>query len=69
MSLQLKYSLAIKEFNDGFIINLYIFGSDKWHRDISKKLLLHGINCLNAPERFDEPLPWSLTQVFDTYVM
>ena len=48
--------LAINEVNEDSIINLFLFGSDKYHKETNRKMLLDCITYLKATKRFDEPL-------------
>ena len=48
--------LAINELNENTIINLVLFGSDKYHKETNRKILLNCIAYLKATKRFDEPL-------------
>ena len=49
-------NLAINELNEDSIINLVLFGSDKYHEETNRKILLNCITYLKATKRFDEPL-------------
>ena len=48
--------LAINELNESTIINLILFGSDKYHIEINRKRLLNCITYIKATARFNEPL-------------
>ena len=48
--------VAINELNGDSIINLVLFGSDKYHKETNRKVLLSCITYLKATKRFDEPL-------------
>ena len=48
--------LAINEFNEDSIINLVLLGSDKYHKETNRQILLNCITYLKATKRFDEPL-------------
>ena len=47
--------LAINELNEDSIINLGLFGSDKYHKEKKKKILLHCVTYFKVTKRFDEP--------------
>ena len=48
--------LAINELNVDSIINLILFGSEKYHKETNRKILLNCITFLKAAKRFNEPL-------------
>ena len=48
--------LAINELNEDSITNLVLFGSDKYHKETNRKILLNGVSYLKVTKRFDEPL-------------
>ena len=48
--------LAINELNEDFIINLVLFGSDKYHKETNRKILLNCTTYLEATKRFHEPI-------------
>ena len=48
--------LAINELNESTIINLILFGSDKYHIETNRKRLLNCITYIKATARFNEPL-------------
>ena len=50
--------LAINELNEESIINLVLFGPDKYHKETNRKIILNCITCLKVTKRFDEPLLW-----------
>ena len=49
-------NLAINELNEDSTISLILFGSDAYHKEINRKILLNCITYLKATKRFDEPL-------------
>ena len=50
--------LAINKLNGDSIINLVLFGLDKYYEESqNRKILLNCITYLKATKRFDEPLP------------
>ena len=51
--------LSINQLNENFIINLAFFGSDKYHKETNRKILLNCITYLKATTRYDEPLHFS----------
>ena len=48
--------LPINKLNEDSFNNLVLFGSDKYHKETNRKMLLNGITYLKATKRFDEPL-------------
>ena len=48
----------INELNEDSIINLILFGSDNYHKETNRKILLNCITYAKATERFAEPLLW-----------
>ena len=48
--------VAITELNEDSIINLVLLGSDKYHKETNRKILLNRIIYLKSSKRFDEPL-------------
>ena len=46
--------LAINELNENSIINVVLFGSDKYHKETNRKILLNCITYIKAAKRFDE---------------
>ena len=48
--------LAKNALNEDSIINLVLFGSDNYHKETNRKILLNCITYVKATERFDEPL-------------
>ena len=48
--------LAMNELNEDSIIKLALCGSDKYHKETNRKILLNCITYCKATERFDEPL-------------
>ena len=62
-------TLVVNELNEDSMINLVLFGSDKYYKEANRKVLFDCITYLKATKRFDEPLLWLLTPVFFSSVL
>ena len=51
-----EIDLSLSNVNEKLLLEIILFGSEKFEDFINKKILLHAINFIKATERFDRPL-------------
>ena len=51
-----KTDVSIKNVNDEMLLDIILFGSDKYKDTVNKEILIHTINFLKTTKRFERPL-------------
>ena len=52
----LKTDPSLRYLKDGLLLDIILYGSDKYKDTVNKEILLHTINFIKNTKRFERPL-------------